>query len=287
MKKFEVKRLLKDGEYENPQWAMAVEEAVLRTVAQGSALDTLRFWRNKRAIIIGRFQCPKVETALDSCIKHKIAVVRRFTGGGAVYQDSGNLNFSIFIRTDSGISMLPDTFKNVGTVVTMSLRDLGIPAELDGRSVYVEGKKICGMAGTVVKGVSLVHGCLLVDSDLETLYHFLNFNQKRVKGRFTPSSPRRVTTIRNELGERIALSEVERMLTKSFERVFQWNFTPQKLMPDEHELAQKLYENKYSRLQWFVASCKECPEKEKDILILKELFSAVGKAPNHRVGLSV
>jgi lipoate-protein ligase A len=154
----------------------------------------------------------------------------------------------------------------------MSLRDLGIPAELDGKSVHVEGKKLCGMAGTVVKGAVLAHGCLLVDSDLEVLYYLLNFNQERVRGKFTPSSLRRVTTIRNELGERIAISEVERILAKSFERVFQWNFAPRKLLLDELELAQKLYENKYSKLQWALASCRECPEKEKDTPILKELM---------------
>jgi len=272
MKKFEVERLLNDEEYKNPQWAMAVEEAILKKVAQGSAPNTLRFWRNKRAIIIGRFQCPKMEVILDPCLKCNILVVRRFTGGGAVYQDSGNLNFSIFIHTNSGINTMPDTFKNVGLAVTMSLWDLGIPAKLDKRGVYVNGKKLCGMAGTVVKGGSLVHGCLLVDSDLETLYHLLNFNQERVRGKFTPSSPRRVTTIRNELEERVAISKVERILAKSFESVFQWNLAPGKLMLDELELAQKMYEDKYSKPQWAFASCRECPEKDKDIPVLKELM---------------
>jgi lipoate-protein ligase A len=272
MKKFEVKRLLNDEEYENPQWAMAVEEAILRTVAQGSAPDTLRFWRNKWAIIIGRFQCPKVEIIFDSCLKYKITVVRRFTGGGTVYQDGGNLNFSIFIHTDSGINALPNIFNDVGTAVIMSLRDLGVPAELDGMSIYVKGKKLCGMAGTVMRGAILAHGCLLVDSDLETLYYLLNFNQERERGKFTPSSLRRVTTIRNELDKRIAISEVERILAKSFEKVFQWTFAPEKLMLDELELAHKLYENKYSKLQWALASCRECPEKEKDTLTLKELM---------------
>lgn len=256
-------RLLNDKECENPHWAMAVEEAILRTLDQGLTPNTLRLWRNRNAVIIGRFQCPKLETVLDSCLINRTVIVRRFTGGGAVYQDSGNLNFAIFVRTDLGIGAASNIFEKVGLAITMSLENLGIPSELDKMSVHVKGRKLSGMAGMIMKRAVLAHGCLLVDSDLEVLYRVLNFDRENAISRFSSSRLDMVSTIRNELGERIALSEVEQTLTKSFEEVFKSFLTPGKLTIEEIDVAKKLYEERYSKLQWTLATCEECPQRER------------------------
>jgi lipoate-protein ligase A len=265
------KRLLQDGEYENPQWAMAVEEAVLKTVADGVVPDTLRFWRNM-AIIIGRFQCPKNEVNLEYCLRYKVALVRRFSGGGTVYQDSGNLNFSIYMRTSSGIATFSKALNEVGKAVVTSLNDLGILAELNDRGVYVRGKKICGLAGTILREAILIHGCLLVDSNVKALYSSLNLKQEGIRRKFTLSRPSEVTTVRNELGKEISINEIEKTLTKFFGKTFQCTFIPGTVTSNEFELTKKLYDQNYSRLQWHLISCKDCPEREKDVPVLKELM---------------
>jgi len=80
---------------------LAVEEAIPRVLGRGLTLNTIRFWRSPNTVVIGRSQILESEVDLDACIRHGICVVRRFTGGGAVYQDIGNLNYAVSIRRDN------------------------------------------------------------------------------------------------------------------------------------------------------------------------------------------
>lgn len=265
------KRLLRNGEYENPQWAMAIEEAILRKVADGTVPDTLRFWKNRKAIIIGRFQCPKNEINIEYCSKFKMSVIRRFSGGGTVYQDSGNLNFSFYIHTDSGINQFSKVLDDFGNTLVTFLKNFGLSAKSSDRGIYVKGKKICGFAGTILKGAILVHGCILVASDIETLYASLNLGQKGINDKFTLSRPSEVTTIAKELGEEVTTSNVEETLTHFFEKTFKCTFILGEITSSEFELAEELYDKNYSKLEWHLTSCRNCPDREKDTPILKEL----------------
>ena len=266
-------RLLRE-EHERPDWALAIEEAIPRTVGQRLAPDTLRLWRTENSIIIGRFQCPKLEAALSSCLRHKISIVRRFTGGGAVYHDMGNLNFALSIHNDSwSINKLSDFYKNVGQTVVKGLNYLGMSAKYTKRSIYVSDRKISGLAGMTTKEVVFVHGSLLVDSNLEILYQVLNLEKDRPRKRFVSSAVKKVTTLKDELNRKIQMSEVEEALVEAFEENFESSLVLRELTKGERELARTLFKDRYSRLQWILATCEGCSEREKDASILETLTS--------------
>src|SRR5439155_1417402 len=88
-----------DLEYrDDPFMNMSVEEAIPRAVGEGKALNTVRFWHNSNTIVLGCFQSAPLEVNFDACQETGTTVVRRFTGGGAVYHDAGNLNYAISLK---------------------------------------------------------------------------------------------------------------------------------------------------------------------------------------------
>src|SRR5208337_366943 len=121
-------RLL-DVEYSNPYMNLALEEAIPPNVGKGASPNTIRFWRNPNAVVIGNFQSAKREVNLDRCNKYQTAVVRRFTGGGAVYHDLENLNCSMSVRRDHPLIKmdLGETFATLSQGVMEGLKLLGAP----------------------------------------------------------------------------------------------------------------------------------------------------------------
>lgn len=271
-------RLLKE-EHQSPQWALAFEEAIPLTVGKGLAPNTLRFWRTGETIVIGRFQCPKLEVVLDACLKNKTSIVRRFTGGGAVYHDLGNLNFAVSMQKDSGAFSLSDFFKRIGLIVVKTLGLLGITATYKRMSVFVSNRKISGLAGMMTKEVIFAHGSLLVDSNLEILYQVLNFERNDPKKRFVPSIAKEVTTLRRELNREIEMLEVYEALLDTFENEFRTVFVPGKLTKRERELAEYLFKEKYSNSEWIFMACEGCIEKEIAAQVLRDGGSAIEECP--------
>lgn len=278
-------RLLKEHEYRSPHWNLAVEEAIPRAVEQRLVPNTLRLWRNKNTIIIGRFQCPRLEVVFNSCLKYRTAILRRFTGGGTVYHDEGNLNLAVSVYKypwASSTLCARTFFKKVGLTVVKTLRNLGIPAKFNKMNVYVADRKLSGLAGMVTKGSMFVHGSLLVNSNLEILSHVLNSDQDRAWKKFVRSVPKKVTTLKDELDREIEMSEVEETLVDVFEEEFKSVFVQGELTRGELKLAETLCEEKYSRPQWILSTCEGCPEIKMDAPILMTLafrepfFSASG-----------
>lgn len=139
-------------------------------------------------------------------------------------------------------------------------------------SVYASNRKILGLAGMVAKEVIFVHGSLLVDSKLDILRQVLNLNKDRPKRRFVQSLVKEVTTIEDELNQRIRVSEVQEALVEAFEREFSSVFAPAELTSEEYKLAHKLFKEKYSKLEWTLATCERCPEKEVHAPFLETLI---------------
>ena len=234
--------------------------------------NTLRFWRTRNAIIIGRFQCPTSETEIDSCLDRGTAIARRFTGGGATYHDRGNLNFSLSIQKNSWKITEPyNFFKTVGLTIVQSLKHLGLSTEYKKMGVYTSGRKLCGLAGCFMKGVLFVHGSLLVNSNLETLRQVLNLNEDRPKTKFVPSTIAPVTNVSDELVGETHVSGVEETLQANLEREFGSIFDIGELTMFEDQLAEKLFAEKYCSLSWRFATCHVCVKKCADFSRLKDL----------------
>jgi len=245
---------LVDLEYKNPYMSMALEEAIPTMVGRGLAPETVRFWRNMNAVVIGRFQCVRLEVNLEACRRYGVSVVRRFTGGGAVYQDLGNLNYAISLKKGSPLLRedVLENFKILCLGVVEGLSRIGLNPKLGRNStIDVNGKKISGTASSLCSGAFFQHGTLLVNTNLGILSEVLSSSHvesTEEKGVRSTKSP--VTSLRDELGRGVSLFEVKRGLIEGFEETYSVRLVPKDLMSEEKELAKELYETKYSREEW-------------------------------------
>jgi len=263
-------RLILDLECQEPHMAMAVEEAISKTVEGNLVPNTFRIWRGSNSVIIGQYQCIKAEINPASCLMYKTKVVRRFTGGGAVYHDCGNLNFSLSIRREK-IESSSNIFKKITSAIAKNFKkNMGLNVIPGDRSIEIEHKKISGLSGRVTKRLVFVHGCLLVQSNISVLNKVLKLTGER-KWMFVPSIPKEVTNIETEIGRKIDLMEVVELLNKAIKEEFSVTFFEEELTNNEHNVAVRLNEKKYSRFGWLISTCYRCPEFKIDKDFLKNV----------------
>ena len=178
----------------DPAYNLAFEEFVLTHRREGNYLI---LWQNRNAVIIGRNQNAAEEINRAFVEEHNIHVVRRNTGGGAVYHDMGNLNYSFI--TDAG-----DPGNHAASLFTdpvvRALRGLGLDAEASGRNdILVSGHKVSGTAQQLLKGRILHHGTLLFDSDASMIAGALNPDPTKFQSKSVKSVRSRVGNIRSFL----------------------------------------------------------------------------------------
>ncbi len=192
---------------------LALEEHILRTRMADD--DLLLFYVNAPAIIIGRNQNTIEEINSDVVDARGIRVVRRVSGGGAVYHDLGNLNFSFMTRDVNTRFNRYDLFNKP---VVEVLRELGVPAEIGGRNdILADGRKISGNAQFATAGRMFSHGTLLLDSNLDDVTAALKPKPGKVESKGVKSIRSRVANIGEFLRERITVTELrERILERIF-----------------------------------------------------------------------
>lgn len=171
-------RILADSGDRDPCRNLALDEALARA---GGPHPTLRIWRNDPSVVLGRAQVAEAEIDMAACHDLGIPVLRRFTGGGTVYHDPGNLNVTIVLGRDDPrlardpeLSGVPGMYRLLLRPLAAAVASLGVPAEATERDVLVRGSKLSGVAGWIGRETLLVHGTLLVDADLATLERVLD-----------------------------------------------------------------------------------------------------------------
>lgn len=245
-------RLL-DLEFCDPFMNMAVEEAIARKVGEGTVSNTIRFWRNLNAVVIGSFQNPEAEINLELSRKYEIAVVRRFTGGGAVFQDAGNLNFAISVHnSNSRIKEdVLETLEELSLGVIRGLKTIGVNGAKseNGNCIFVKGLKLSGIAGCTKWGTFFCHGSILVSTNVQRLAEILSptaiFEKKGTRSVRKP-----VTTITEQLKRVVSVREVIMALKTGFEETYGIVLIPGQLILEEENVAKKLYHDKYSNMEW-------------------------------------
>ncbi len=180
----------------DPYFNLAFDEYCLENIPSEEPYFFL--WRNRPAVIIGLNQNAYSEVNLDYLNSHGITLARRVTGGGAVYHDLQNMNYTIIGRNPSPQPMVD------------ALRSLGVPAELTGRNdIFVEGRKVSGYARRVSHDQEIIHGTLMYDVDLDTLTHVLDTPGSKMQAKGIASVKSRVANLKEYLPQFKSLDELQ------------------------------------------------------------------------------
>ncbi|WP_026582402.1 lipoate--protein ligase [Bacillus sp. J33] len=226
----------------DPRINLAIEEYALKNLDIDETY--LLFYINAPSIIIGKNQNTIEEINTGYVESNGIHVVRRLSGGGAVYHDLGNLNFS-FITKDDGESF--HNFLKFTEPVINALKKLGVNAELSGRNdLTAEGRKISGNAQFSTKGRMFSHGTLLFDSEIENVVSALKVRKDKIESKGIKSIRSRVANISEFLEEKITIDEFRLLLLKN---IFgDLDEVPEYKLTDEdwekiHQLSKERYQN--------------------------------------------
>lgn len=186
-----------------PDYNIALEEYCFKKLTQHDKIFIL--WINEPAIIVGKHQNTIEEINAEYVKANGIHVVRRISGGGAVYHDLNNLNYTIISNEEKGAEF---DFKTFSEPVIDTLAELGVKAEFTGRNdLVINGKKICGNAQAYIKGRVMHHGCLLFDTDLSVLSKALEAPKDKIESKSTKSVRSVVDNILPNLPEKISVNE--------------------------------------------------------------------------------
>lgn len=229
--------------------AMAIDEAVSESVAAGRSPPTMRFWRwSPSAVSIGYFQGIEDEVSLDACRSSGVDVVRRRTGGGAVYHDyDGEVTYSVIGPQSEFPSGIRESYGEICGWVVKGLAELGIEASfVPINDIIVGQRKISGNAQTRREGVLLQHGTILYDLDVEKMFSLLKISKEKISDKMIQSVKDRVTRVLDY--KIVSIEELYRALLKGFTE--DKEFSIGSLTTDEIRRARELAETKYSDKKW-------------------------------------
>ena len=199
--------------YENAYKNMAIDEAMLN-----SGIPTMRLYKWKpSAISIGYFQSMEEEVNMDACHRNGINVIRRITGGGAVYHDSiGEITYSIVLPA-SMFPSIPESYKAIGRCLINGFERIGLEAEYAGiNDIVVNGKKISGSAQTRRHGIILQHGTILLKVNVKKMFSLLKVTEKKIMDKEIKRVEERVTSIEKEIGK-VNEEEIKEAIIKGFQ----------------------------------------------------------------------
>ncbi len=225
----------------DPRINLAIEEYALKNLDINETY--LLFYINEPSIIIGKNQNSVEEINTEYVESNGIHVVRRLSGGGAVYHDLGNLNYS-FITKDDGDSF--HNFRKFTEPVIAALKQMGVNAELSGRNdILAEGRKISGNAQFSTKGRMFTHGTLLFNSEMDHIVSALRVKKDKIESKGIKSVRSRVANISEFLTDTL---EIEEFRSSLLNFIFEGQQVSEYVLTKEdwekiHQLSKERYQN--------------------------------------------
>ena len=227
----------------NPYFNLATEEYLFKHKSE----DIFMLWRNEPSIIVGKHQNTLSEINYEFVKKNNIKVVRRLTGGGAVFHDLGNVNFT-FIQTGEDEKLVD--FRKYTIPIIEVLKKIGIQAKFEGRNdLTVDGKKISGNAEHVYKNRVLHHGTLLFSATINNLTEALNVDESKFNDKAVKSVRSRVTNISEHLQNPISVEEFIDLIYSNIKHMYSDAIDYELSQKDITEI-EKLVKEKYSTWEW-------------------------------------
>ncbi len=227
----------------DPSYNMAFDEFCLEQLSVDEPVFYL--WQNRPAVIVGMNQEVHTEVNLDYLQQKGITLVRRVTGGGAVYHDLGNLNYTIVGPSED----LERDYPEYAGLMCKALQQLGVPATLSGRNdILVDGKKVSGFAKRVCRNRLMVHGTLMYDVDVEVLTQVLNPSNNKLQSKGIASVRSRVANLSAYLPD---LPEVQ-AFARRLEQILSRDYADSEyvLTSEDLQAVQKLADDKFSQWEW-------------------------------------
>ena len=228
----------------DPYFNLALEEYVFDRLPKDESYFML--WQNANTIVIGKYQNALEEVNQTVVDERGIKVARRLSGGGAVYHDMGNLNFTFIVDQKDVKGM---NFKIFVEPVVETLKGFGVAAEFTGRNdIVIDGMKISGNSQYVKKHRVMHHGCIMLDSDLEKVADALNVKAAKFKSKNSKSVRSRVTTINAHAPCKISMEEFKTALKEHI--LGSDGIEPYELTEEDLREIEKLRDEKYSTWAW-------------------------------------
>lgn len=192
----------------DPSWNLALEQYVFDSLDKNKSYFML--WQNDNTIVIGKNQNTVLEINQDYVKKHGIHVVRRLSGGGAVYHDLGNLNFTFIVDADQ---MQKINFHVFCQPIIDTLASYGITATLSGRNdITIDGRKFSGNSQYIKNHRVMHHGTLMFSSDLTVVQNALHVSQGKLASKGVGSVSSRVTNIHPYMPRNVTLNDFKKRL---------------------------------------------------------------------------
>jgi len=238
---------------------MATDEAVMRRRIEDLVPDTLRLYRWKpSAVSIGKFQNPENEVQLENCKRMGVDVVRRITGGGAVYHDEDNeLTYSVVAdKANLRVQEVTAVYRKIYSGLTEALRIIGLTTDFSEGTeracpnLTVNSKKISGSAQSHRGRVVLQHGTLLMRVDLKRMFSMLSVPSVKTGADMETVAETRITSVEAETHRNVSFKEIHQALVEGFQNALNIELVTGELTTCEQELAKELYKEKYVTPNW-------------------------------------
>ncbi len=239
---------------ENAPTQMAIDEAIASARRHEETPNTVRLYRwNPSAVSVGYFQSVTKEVNIEECERQGVDIIRRITGGGAVYHDyNGELTYS-FVAPENDPKVPHDILKSYEVIcgaVIKGLNHLGVDCKFEPvNDISAGGKKISGNAQTRRHGVVLQHGTVLIDTDIVKMFQVLRISDAKISDKMIQAVEDRVTNVRRYLDRNVSFTEARDALVKGFEEIFDVELVPGQLTDYEEQLVQEYYK-RYSSHEW-------------------------------------
>ncbi len=228
----------------DPAFNLALEQYVFDCMDRNQ--EYFMLWQNDNTVVIGKNQNAFAEVNQKIAEAKQIKVVRRLSGGGAVYHDMGNLNFTFILDAKDATNLDIQLFCQP---IADLLRSLGVPAEVNGRNdITIEGKKFSGNSQYLKQGHIMHHGTIMFDSDLSLVADVLNVSADKFQSKAAKSVKSRVTNLAPYLPEGFTLEEFKRLLLKHILK--REDVQPYVFTNDDLQAIEKIKAERYGTWEW-------------------------------------